>query len=557
MIKKIFLLVSLISISVQFSFAEKEITTKATIKSAVIYLQGAEITNSFKAQIPSGQSTIIVQGLPANLNQSTLQVGSEKGITIQSTEYRMNYLTQNQKSERMKMLTDTLEMLNIINQKLENQRAVLDDQIVTLAANKVVGGANTGMSVAELQKLMDYTFTKTLQVKNDLMDIDSKSVKNQEKITRVSNQINEENAKLTQPNGEVVLQISSNGSSNADFNLTYMTPNAGWTPIYDLRCENIQSKIKLFYKAQVWQNTGLTWDDVKLTISTGNPNESGTSPVMQPWYLQFGAVYTQQRYKAARPSSTPTQAITQAPTMNTYSLNSTISGTSAAAYQWDAGAPEQQGSLAQYTTVTESQLNATFDIDLKYDIPADGKVHLVSMVDYELPATYQYYAVPKLDKDAFLLARITDWEKLNLLPANANIFFEGTYVGQSYVDTRNTRDTLSFSLGRDKKIIIKRMKVKDYSSSKLIGTNRLEEFTYDITIRNTKKDAIQLIVLDQYPITTDKEIEIELKEKTNAKVDEEKAQLTWRFDLKPQENKTMRLSYSVKYPKTKVINNLN
>jgi uncharacterized protein (TIGR02231 family) len=412
----------------------------------------------------------------------------------------------------------------------------------------VVGGANTGMSVAELQKLMDYTFTKTIQIKNDLLEVDVRDKKNQERLTTINNQLAEENTKANAPSGEVILQITSNGANNADFNLTYMTANAGWTPIYDLRCENIQSKIKLFYKAQVWQNTGMAWDDVKLSISTGNPNESGTSPVMQPWYLQLGQVYTQQRYKYK--SAQPVQAPAA------YSLNNTIQVGGARASN-DADGYAEVGSLAAYTTVTESQLNATFDIDLKYDIPADGKVHLVSMVDYELPATYQYYAAPKLDKDAFLLARITDWEKLNLLPANTNIFFEGTYVGQSYVDTRNTRDTLSFSLGRDKKVIIKRQKIKDFSSSKLIGTNRKEEFTYDITLRNTKKDAIQLIILDQYPLSTDKDIEIELIEKSGATVDAEKAQLTWRFELKPQENKTMRLHYSVKYPKDKVINNLN
>ncbi len=140
--------------------------------------------------------------------------------------------------------------------------------------------------------------------------------------------------------------------------------------------------------------------------------------------------------------------------------------------------------------------------------------------------------MPKLDNDAFLLARITDWEKLNLLPANANIFFEGTYVGQSFVDTRNTRDTLSFSMGRDKKIIINRQKVKDFSTRKTIGNSRKEIFTYDITIRNTKKDAVSLIMLDQYPITTDKDIEIELLEKSNAAVDAEKGQVQWRMDLK-------------------------
>jgi hypothetical protein len=130
----------------------------------------------------------------------------------------MNYLRQNEKSDRLKMMGDTLAMLNLINQKYENQRVVLDDLIATLAANKVVGGANTGMSVTELQKLMDYTFTKTTQIRNDLIELEGKTLKNQEKINKISNQMNEENAKLNQPSGEVVLQIVSNNSTNADFN---------------------------------------------------------------------------------------------------------------------------------------------------------------------------------------------------------------------------------------------------------------------------------------------------------------------------------------------------
>ncbi len=545
--KSVFLSAIFIATSISV-FAEKEIKVKSTITSATVYLQGAEINNRFNAVLPQGSSTVIVEGLPANLNQQTLQVGSIAGITIQSTEYRINYLNQNQKTVRQKMLEDSLEILNNANLKLENQRNVDNEIMSVLDSNKKVGGINNGLSVVELQKLLELYAKKSTEIKADIFEIDQKEKKLNEKIGNINNQLAEENAKKSQPTGEVVLQVLANAATNADFNMSYVNANAGWTPIYDLRCENVQSKIKLYYKAQVWNNTGLAWNDVKLTISTGNPNEGGTSPVLQPWYLSF---YQPIRYSNAYYSNAPAAAMTR---------NESLSAPKMAAYKVsadDAGKAEETNSLTQYTTVNESQLSATFEIDLKYDVPSDGKVHLVSMIDYELPATYQYYAVPKLDKDAFLLARITDWEKLNLLPANANIFFEGTYVGQSFVDTRNTRDTLSFSMGRDKKIIIKRTKVKDYSARKVIGSTRKESFTYDITIRNTKKDAVSLIMLDQYPITTDKDIEIELLEKSNAADDKDKGQLQWRFDLKSQENKSLRLSYSVKYPKDKTIGNLN
>ncbi len=376
--KHIFCSAILIAISASV-FAQKEIKVKSKITSATVYLQGAEINNHFQANLPQGSSTVIVEGLPANLNQQTLQVGSVNGVTIQSTEYRLNYLNQNQKTPRAKMLQDSLEILNNINSKIDNQRKVDNEQLSVFDYNKAVGGANVGLSVLELQKLMDYYFKKSTDIKADVLELDFKDKKNQEKIDKLNNQLADENTKANQPTGEIVLQVVANAATNADFSLTYMNANAGWNPIYDLRCENIQSKIKLYYKAQVWQNTGANWDDVKLTISTGNPNESGTSPVLNPWYLYTYVVAKMGGFDFSAPAAMTRNESLSAPKMKAYKVTAD-----------DAGKAEETNSLTQYTTVNESQLNATFEIDLKYNIPSDGKVHLVSMVDYELPATYQY-----------------------------------------------------------------------------------------------------------------------------------------------------------------------
>ncbi len=539
-------LISLAFLALPFTLlADNELKVKAKPESATVYLQGAEIVSHFNTAIPGGTSIVLVQGLPVNLNQSTIQVGCTGGVTIQSTEFRLNYLDAATKTPRQKMLEDSVEIVSNQKIRLANAKQNNTDQINILLANKTVGGANTGLNVAELQKMIDYYNVKSMALRNDNIEIDMKDKKLQEQLNRLNNQLAEENTKHDQPQGEIAIQVMSRQPLSSDFSLTYMVTDAGWSPIYDLRCENVKSPLKLSYKAQVWQNTGVAWNKMKLSISTGNPNVDNTNPVLQPWYLQYvqPMIYR---------------------TKNTYSLNQTMAP--AAVERMDKveikGARDEStkyeaGGVMEYTTVTESQLNATFDIDLAYDIPSDGKPHMVNMIDYDLPATYEYYAVPKLDKDAFLLARITDWEKLNLLAAPTNIFFEGTYVGQSNIDPQNTRDTLSFSLGRDKKVIIKRQKVTEFCSSKYIGTNKKEELMFDITVRNTKKDAINLTILDQYPISTDSNIEIELLEKSNAIEDKEKGQLKWKFNLNAAENKTLRMGYRVKYPKDKVIGGLN
>ena len=224
--------------------------------------------------------------------------------------------------------------------------------------------------------------------------------------------------------------------------------------------------------------------------------------------------------------------------------------------QQDDKAALSESTISDYTTISENQLNVSFDIDIPYDILSNGKAHSVALKEIQLPASYKYYAVPKLEKEAFLLAELSDYSKFNLLPGEANIIFEGTYVGKTFINANATSDTLNLSMGRDKKISIKREKVVDKSGTKFLSSYKEQVFTYDLIVRNNKKEAINMILKDQYPISTDKEITIELLEKDKASVNEETGILTWKIDLKPNETKKFRISYKVKYPKDKIIDNL-
>jgi len=210
--------------------------------------------------------------------------------------------------------------------------------------------------------------------------------------------------------------------------------------------------------------------------------------------------------------------------------------------------------LDDYITVSDKELNVTFDIDLPYDVPTNGKAQTAVLKEYEVPATYQFYSVPKLDKEVFLLAQIADWEKLNLLPGEANIIFEGTYIGKSFIDPASTQDTLNLTMGRDKRVVVKREKLMDFSSVKFLGSNKKQVFTYEITIKNNKKEAINMLVKDQYPLSQNKEIEVELLESSGAAINEETGILNWKLHLASGEVKKLRISYSVKYPKDKTLN---
>jgi uncharacterized protein (TIGR02231 family) len=201
-------------------------------------------------------------------------------------------------------------------------------------------------------------------------------------------------------------------------------------------------------------------------------------------------------------------------------------------------------------------LNINYEIDLPYDIASDGQLNSINIKEQLIDCVLKNYAVPRVDKEAYLLAEVADWQNLDLLPGDANIIMDDTYLGKSNIDPNTTADTLNLSLGRDKRVAIKRSLLKEQSSLKTFGKDAKQVFTYEIVIKNNKVTDVNLLLKDQFPLSIIKEVEVKLEDDGNAMVNTETGVLTWKLDLKPGESKKVRFSYSVKYPKDKKIVNL-
>lgn len=307
--------------------------------------------------------------------------------------------------------------------------------------------------------------------------------------------------------------------------------------------------MKLVYKASVTQNTGIDWKKTKLTLSTGNPTWGGVPPELNPWYMQL---YVADMNAALRGRVSGVQVrddekLAEVVVTSAYGTKRMSRSVSSATQTVDPS------TLQNYTNLTESQLNTNFEIDLPYDILSDGQVHSVNIKEEKIDAILENYAVPKLDKDAYLLAKISDWEKLDLLPGTANIIMDNTYLGKSFIDANSTADTLNLSLGKDRRVSIKRQTVKEFTSTKTSGSTTKQSFTYEITIKNNKLTDVDLTLKDQYPISMVKEIETKLEDNGGALVNEELGILAWNIKLKPGESKKIRFSYTIKYPKDKKV----
>ncbi|HUC82259.1 MAG TPA: mucoidy inhibitor MuiA family protein [Flavisolibacter sp.] len=578
------------------------------LKTVTVYRSGGELVHNTSAQLQQGNSELVIEGISNTVDMNSVQINVPAAVTILSVEFGNNFLVAPEVSSSIKLLQDSAGRVQKELDKTLVQISTTTDLLEVLKANREIKGQQTGLSVAELIKLMDYYKQKSTELQNELATLKEKQKKLLEQVTKIKTQIREEEAKNTRNRGQLKLQLSVAAAGKYDFVVSYITPNAYWTPYYDVRVDNIKSPLKIIYKAKIVQTTGIDWKKVKLSLSTSVPNQWGVAPVLKSWFLSYiDPVAAMERglYKSRQMSNSIQSfeealqgrvagVATAAPTAaneirvrgfakeaaeplylvngvpmsadNVAKLNqSTIKNIETLK---DAQATSLYGSRAangvvvitlkegldDYVSVTDNELNVSFDIDLPYDVPTNGKEQTATLKEYSVGVFYKYYAVPRLDKDAYLLAEVADWEKLNLLPGDANIIFEGTYVGKSFIDPASTADTLNLTLGRDKRVVVKKEKLMDFSSVKFMGSSKLQKFTYEITVKNNKKDSVNMLLKDQYPLTTLKEIEVELLDAGGATTNTDIGVLTWKLALAPGESKKIRFSYSVKYPKDRLLN---
>lgn len=538
--------------------AQKPLFTTAKTQGATVYFSGAELQHSAQLNLPVGNSEIVIKNVADYINESTLQIKAPKSVTVMSVQFTKNYISEyeiDESNPAIKKVRDSIEIVKKEIKKVQIQIYSYQQTIGLLDTNQQVGGANSGLNTAELMKMVEYYKAKRIELDNQIEAFKEKETKWNKTLANLNARLQLNTAKEEKMSkGKLVLQVLNEVAGNVTLNFSYITNNAGWKPMYDLRANSIKDPIQLLYKAQVWQTTSIDWKKIKMSLSSGNPNQSNEAPLQQAWFLRYqdsGAGY-------GSGSGAGVGYFSNIPQSNTYTRvkeNDDLYKT----FKEDKTNfryGDQDGTIDDYTQISESQLNVTFDIDIPYDVLSNGKMHSVSLKEIQIPATYKFYSAPRLEKEAYLLAKIDNYGQYNLLPGEANIVFEEMNVGKTFINPEQTGDTLSLSMGRDKKISIKREKVVDKSGTKFLSSYKEQTFTYDITIRNNKKEEINLTLKDQYPLSSDKDITIELLEDGKASVNPETGFMTWDLKLAPNESKKIRISYKVRYPKDKIIDNL-
>lgn len=530
------LLTSALVMSSLVSMAQPDKPVDSKITDVTVFLNKAQVSRVVKTKVEAGKTNVIVTGLSSQLDPQSVQVSGKGGIIILGTSHRQNFLSEFNLPKPLRMLKDSVETLQRQIVLEQSQKEILSKEEQMLLSNQKIGGANQNLTVTELKGMADFYRTRLGDIVSLRMKQDEKIKKLNERIAKLNTQINSENELYRRNTSELVVSVSAEVATAIELQVRYVVANAGWSPVYDLRAADTKNPVQLSYKANVFQSTGEEWSNVKLKLSTANPNLSGQKPELNAWYLDFYYPIAYEMAKRKSMAGAPAAPLKEMTAEDDFEM--------------------KVASVADYVTTIQTALNTEFDIALPYTVASSARPVVVDIRNYDMKADYIYSVAPKLDADAFLMARATGWEEFNLLPGEANIFFEGTFVGKSFIDPNSIQDTLAVSLGRDKRIVVKREKLKDLTSKSFLGSSRKESYSWEISVRNTKTDAVKIIVEDQVPVSQNTQIEVTTVDLGGAKYNKDTGKLTWEVELKPNETRKLVYKFDVKYPKDKQVSGL-
>lgn len=525
-------------------WAQKAQITNAKLNAVTVYFSSAELAHSLSANLDKGTNEIVIKNIANNINENTIRILAPKSVTVLSAQFTTNTYTDIDKDNshpKSKQIKDSIELLTLQIDKLSNQIAAEKQIVELIKENKKVLGNGTALNIAEYTKFINYSKEEMVAS----LDKADAYTEKQNKLRTLRYELEQRlegdvSKEKTLSKGKIVLQVMSDTPQKADFSLSYVTPRAGWFPFYELRANDINSPLSLLYKGEIYQTTGVDWKNIKLTLSSGNPNVRNEITLLKAWFLRFGNRYSAETME-----------------FNAYRRSNTFAEAKIVADVKDVAKEEMvEATMNDYTDVSENQLNTSFEITTPYDILSNGREYSVALKELKIKAKYEYYSAPRVDNGVYLVASIDDYSQYNLLNGEANIIFEDMYVGKTMISPNQTTESMQLTMGNDKKISIKREKIADKSETKFISSYKEQTFTYEITVKNNKKETINLKLKDQYPISTNEKIQVELLEDSKAEVNTETGILTWNTTLKAGESKKYRLSYKVKYPKSEVIENL-
>jgi TonB-dependent SusC/RagA subfamily outer membrane receptor len=578
-----------------FSQTEKEIPSK--IARVTVYSKGAQIESEARFELQQGKTTLLFKNLSPYIDEKSIRVDGDGKFTILNVQVHNDYLNELEKNKEVAALNTSIQQYQ---DKIEDEETwinIINEKQDFIKSNKNISGSDKSVNPEDFKSLNSIYGDNIEKNAIEVLKRQRLIKEYKKELEKLTNQLAALNSKSELPSGVITVMVNSKQAQSANIKLSYMVSGASWYPSYDIRFSSINKPLSITYKANISQNTGIDWKDVELKLSTAKTNISGQIPELSANYLQFyqpnilnglrgesaGVMITSQ--DGAPDSNSPihirgiatitgganplyvvdgVEVGTSANFLNPNDVESVeiLKDASATAIYGAKGAngvvlittkKQSKKSKAPLTTTSKNETSVEFSIEGKQSVNSDNKLNTLVFKESEINATYEFQSIPKLSKNVYLIAKISDWQKADLSKGETNLYFENSFIGNSEINSQEFTDTLDISFGVDNNIIVERQKIKDFSETRFIGSNKKVTSAWKLSVRNNKGYPVKVKLYDQVPISSTNEIQVEMLELSGGNLNKETGKVEWNIVVKENETKQYILKYSVKYAKDKTV----
>lgn len=520
-----------------------QLTQPLTLKDVTVYLHGASLQGVETLNLPTGESEIIFTNIANSVTPDSIAIAMDNGVTVLSSRLAL------QETPSQALLSDVQQQLKaarLEQAKLTAEKDNIAAQVKVLEANNTL----TQKNAAEVGKYLQMVKEKNGELLRADSELTQKLAENQVAIDKLEQRENMSNGSSDGADEPqvIIARVYAPKAVKTQAVVRYMTPDASWTPLYDIHASAINQPLRLVYKASIRQYTGLAWKNVNMELSTNEPDTHLMLPQLEPQYVDVPE-YGDMRSYQQKSLSAPHQRA---------AADKVVDFEKAAAHAAKEAQAQQASVKSRYVAekapISPQPENLTaqnvhYTLSLPWQIDSDNTARTVVIKEESVAGDYRFFAIPKLSNDVYLQVQIKEWEQLNLIPGESQIFFGNNRTGLGYLQPPEDGNSLDIQLNRDPKLIIQRKAVlKKENAISIFNDSVVRNFSYTVTVKNSYGEAVDLTLVDQIPISSHSDITVDKMQYGQAQLNAKTGELSWKLHLAGKENVSLPFSYSVKYP---------
>ena len=493
---------------------------KTVIKEVSLYRNGCFVKRRGMLELKEGKQNVAFENIPDSIDQSTVRLALPAGV--QGTNVQTEVLTPQQKKDATADIRKKIERVNK-SIEIKNSQISLLNANADFSARENVNMNDVVSYIVNLPSHLEGLYDEIEELNDRKKDLEKQLQELQKQVSCF----------------RVRADITADKEGNYPVELRYYDRNRWWNPVYEIYTSEEEDKLTIKLKADIAQTSLENWEDIKLTLFTGNPQISGNIPVLSPQYVSF---YQPRVYKT---------------TARNAAFGAKMAMAEMAVEEECADAPEMAMEAPMFDAVSYGQAVAVkndtmmeYELEGLWTVTNENRTN-ADLQSTEVPCRYHVVCVPKGDEYGYLAGEVKTTDIETILQTEASIYHKGTYLGNVFIDADLTKDNYDISLGRDESIRIKRNQKKKYTSNVLLKGQKKTEYEYEIKVTSTKNKPCQLTLIDQVPVSQDKTIVVERDNISGGTFDEKTGEVKWNFELEPAGTRTLELAYSVAWPKDK------